>query len=90
MSGSPLRRTTTGSPSRIGRARVKRHDTTANTMIQKASVPTERSAPVMDMSSWVTPCWIRSPIVTSRINSKAVISDSSRLPVPRATSHRKK
>ena len=90
MSGSPFRRITTGSPSRIGRAPLNRQDTAENTMIQKASVPTARMAPVIDMSSWVTPCWIRSPMVTSRISSKAVISDSSRLPVPRATSQRKK
>ena len=55
-----------------------------------ASVPTARAAPVRDMSSWVAPCWIRSPMVTSRMSSNAVISDSSRLPTPRATAHRKK
>ena len=51
-------------------------------------VETAITAPVTDMSSCVAPCWTRSPTITSRTSSKAVISLSSRLPRARVNNHR--
>ena len=53
-------------------------------------VPTASMAPVTDVSSWVTPCWMRSPTTISSSSSKAVISASSRLPSARVSIQRKK
>jgi hypothetical protein len=44
-------------------------------------------APVSDMSSWVTACWMTSPTTINRTRSNGPISASSRLPVARITAH---
>ena len=38
-------------------------------MIRNAIVPVDRNAPVIEKSSWVTPCCTRSPMITSRTSS---------------------
>src|SRR5581483_8475197 len=53
-------------------------------------VPTARKAPLIERSSWVTPCCTRSPMVTSRMSWKAESSASWRLPIDRVTSQTKK
>src|SRR3954454_16097213 len=46
--------------------------------------------PVIELSLWVTPCWTRSPMTTSRIRSNGSIELSSRRPTARVTSRIRK
>ena len=89
-SGTPSRTTTAAVPLMVRRAHDDRNWAYALTITQNAIVPTASIAPVSEKSSWVTPCWTRSPMVTRRMRSKGDISASSRLPTPRMTNHRKK
>jgi hypothetical protein len=60
-------------------------DAIERTTDQSANTAMATTAPVTEKSSWVTPCWIRSPVTMSRISSNGDISASSRLPDSRVT-----
>ena len=81
--GFPSSTTITGSPSSAGRRRgnLKLRNETAT--VRSAIVPPTRIAPVTEKSFCVTPCWTRSPIITSRIRSNGCSDESSRRPITR-------
>ena len=84
----PSRTTITGNPSATGAARSNRNVTHEMLTMRTARVATASSAAVNDVSCWVTPCWMRSPMMTSRMSSNEDIPESSFLPIARLTTHR--
>ncbi len=53
-------------------------------------VDTATTAPVIELSCWVTPCWTRSPRMTRMISSNADMAASSLRPMARRAIQRKK
>src|SRR5690606_6679118 len=87
-SGSPFLRTITGSPARRRRETGRWRVMALATRVHPTKIATASRAPVIDMSSWLTPCCTTSPMTTMRISSSGVSSASHRLPVPRTISQR--
>ena len=88
MSGVPSRTTITASPSSARSTRRDRLDKASPISIHATNVDTTMIAPVIDMSSSVTPCCTKSPSTIVINRSRGVNSLRLRLPVPRTTSHR--